>query len=273
MQETIGFIGAGNMANSLIGGLISNGYPAHLICASDPNSEKLTALHQNYKIHTTENNHDVIAKSSVIIFAVKPQDLGAVAKTLAADFNDTKHLIISIAAGVHTHYLSRCLNRSMPIIRCMPNTPSLLQAGATALFANPHVLGSQRNLAESIMRSVGITVWLDDEKEMDTVTALSGSGPAYFFFIMEALEQAATAQGLAKETAHLLTIQTALGAARMALESDESITQLRTRVTSPGGTTEQAINVFESAQLGKILADAVHEAKQRAIELGTLLET
>lgn len=272
MQEKIAFIGAGNMANSLIGGLINNGYAADLIFASDPNPEKLASLRNRYGIHISENNHDVVAKANVVIFAVKPQVLGGVAKDLAPTIHPLKPLIISIAAGVHTQYISACLNHKLSIIRCMPNTPALLQAGATALFANAHTSVIQRDLAESIMRSVGITVWLDDEKDMDIVTALSGSGPAYFFFFMEALEQAAIEQGLSKEVVHLLTIQTALGASRMALESNETISILKERVTSPGGTTEQALKIFESSNLRTILAQAVNAAKERSIELAKLLE-
>lgn len=273
MQQKIAFIGAGNMANSLIGGLINNGYPPELIFASDPSSEKLTTFRSRYGIHVSENNSDVVAKADIVIFAVKPQILKSVANELSTDFHRLNPLVISIAAGVHTQYISECLNGNLAIIRCMPNTPALLQAGATALFANEQVSASQRDLAESIMRSVGITVWLDNEKDMDIVTALSGSGPAYFFFIMEALEQAAIEQGLAKDIVHLLTIQTALGASRMALESNESIATLRKQVTSRGGTTEQALNVFEASNLRAILGEALNAAKERSIELAHLLET
>lgn len=273
MQEKIAFIGAGNMANSLIGGLINNGYLADLIFASDPNPEKLATLRSRYGIHISENNHDLVKQANVVIFAVKPQTLGEVAKDLATTLQDLKPLIISIAAGIRTQYITHCLNYSSAVVRCMPNTPALLQAGATALFANSQTSLSQRDLAESIMRSVGITVWLEDEKDMDIVTALSGSGPAYFFFIMEALEQAAIEQGLSKETVHLLTLQTALGASRMALESNEPVSLLKERVTSPGGTTEQALKIFESSNLRAILAQAVNAAKERSIELAKILET
>lgn len=272
-KKKIAFVGAGNMAHSLIGGLINNGYQPDLIFASDPSMEKLTHLREHYGIHVSQNNRDVVAKAKVVIFAVKPQMLSAVINELSSDLQSLQPLIISIAAGIRTHYISRCIGNALSIIRCMPNTPALLQVGATALFANSQVSAMQRDLAESIMRSAGITVWLDDETDMDTVTALSGSGPAYFFFIMEALEKAAIAQGLSKETAHLLTVQTMLGAARMALESNEALSVLRERVTSPGGTTEQALNVFATHNLRGILVEAMNAARERSIELAKILES
>jgi pyrroline-5-carboxylate reductase len=277
-NKKIAFIGAGNMARSLISGLIANNYAPELIFASDPNSKKLADLQARYDIRVSEYNHDVIAKADVIIFAVKPQVLGVVAKQLANELNRLKPLIISIAAGITTPYICKCLAGSsnikdeLAIVRCMPNMPALIQAGAAALFANSKVSAEQRDLAESIIRSVGITVWLDNEKDMDTVTALSGSGPAYFFLIMEALEKAAVQEGLGKDIAHLLTIQTALGAARLALESQEAISILRENVTSKGGTTEQALKVLESYKLSTILAETIAAAKKRSIELAEILE-
>jgi pyrroline-5-carboxylate reductase len=271
-KKKIAFVGAGNMAESLISGLVSNGYQPDLISASDLSSEKLSSLHACYGVHISENNHKAITGADVVIFAVKPQALAAVIEELAFDLQDLQPLIISIAAGARVHYISHCLGKELSVVRCMPNLPALLQSGAIALFANAQVSAFQRDLAESIMRSVGVTVWLDDEKYMDTVTALSGSGPAYFFFIMEAFEQEAVAQGLSKEIAHLLTVQTALGASRMALESKEALSVLRERVTSPGGTTEQALKVFTDSKLREILARGMHAAKERSAELASLLE-
>lgn len=273
--KKIVFIGGGNMARCLVGGLINNGYPPDFLFISDPNQEKLDLFRTGYKVQVSKDNHEAIKDADVVVFAVKPQLAGDVIKTLATDLHASEPLIISIAAGIHTQYISQCLppKNKAAIVRCMPNTPALLQAGATALFANSHTNSIQRDLAESIMRSVGITVWLDHEKDMDIVTALSGSGPAYFFFIMEALEKAAAAHGLSQKIVHLLTIQTALGASRMALESGESITTLRERVTSPGGTTEQAIKIFESRQLYEILAEGLNAAKNRSAELANFLET
>lgn len=270
--EKIAFIGGGNMAHSLIGGLINNGYAPELLLASDPDAEKLASLRSRYGIHVSESNHDVIANADIVILAVKPQTFSIVSKEISADLQRLNPLILSIVTGVRIHHIEARLGKPLAIVRCMPNTPALLQAGATALFANSQASDLQQNLAESIMRSVGITVWLKNEKDMDTVTALSGSGPAYFFFIMEALEKAAISHGLPQETVHLLTMQTALGASRMVLESSESLSSLRERVTSPGGTTEQAIKVFETHHLSEILGKALTAAKERAVELAKMLE-
>ena len=271
-KKKIAFVGAGNMAEGLINGLVTNNYPPNLIFASDPSHEKLANLHARYGIPISEKNHEVVAQADVVIFAVKPQVLASVIEALAPDLQHSKPLIISIAAGARVDYIRRCLGSELSIVRCMPNMPALVQSGAIALFANPQVSVLQRDLAESIMRSMGITVWLDDEKYMDTVTALSGSGPAYFFFVMEALEQEAIAEGLPKEIAHLLTVQTALGAARMALESNEALSILRERITSPGGTTQQALEVFATCKMHEILARGMRAAKEHSAALTLLLE-
>lgn len=265
-NHTITFIGAGNMAHSLIGGLIADGFDPKKIWATNPLPEQLENL-KPLGIHTSQDNHVGAAHADIIIFAVKPQILKTVALELAEIINKKNSLVISIAAGVRETDLRRWLGNNCAIVRCMPNTPALVSSGATGLYANPHVTPEQKNLAESILRAVGITVWLDDETHLDTVTALSGSGPAYFFLMMEALENAAVNLGLPSETARLLTIQTALGAARMALESSHTVSELRQNVTSPGGTTERALQVLEHGQLKSLFAEAVQAAQQRAIEL------
>jgi pyrroline-5-carboxylate reductase len=272
-KKKITFVGAGNMAEGLINGLVSNRYPSEFIFASDPSAEKLENLRAAYDIHVFQDNCEAIAEADVVVFAVKPQVLKSVMEELAETLCTLKPLVISIVAGARTTYINHCLNGQLSIVRCMPNMPALLQSGAIALFANAKVSESERDLAESIMRSVGITVWLDNEQSMDTVTALSGSGPAYFFFVMEALEKEAVAQGLSKEIAHLLTVQTALGAARVALESNETLSLLRTRITSVGGTTEQALKVFMDSDLHGILAKGMAAAKERSVELAILLES
>lgn len=269
MSSVITIIGAGNMGSSLITGLINSGYPADKIWAADPSPEKLLHLKNTFHINTTNHNQEAVEHADVIIFAVKPQLFAAVAKPVADVINTRKPLIISIAAGVRIAYLEKWLSPQCAIVRTMPNTPALVGCGATALFANPHVAEAQRNLAESIMRSVGITVWLNREEEMDTVTALSGSGPAYFFLVMEALHEAAEELGLSHEAARLLTLQTALGAARMAIESNHELTALRHHVTSPGGTTEKAISVLEN-DIKHLFRKALQAAKQRSIELGNI---
>jgi pyrroline-5-carboxylate reductase len=266
MTENIAIIGAGNMGASLLGGLIKNNYPAEKIWITDTDNHKLEFLKQEFNIHTAHTNLDAIQSADVIILAVKPQILQQVATEIAPALQ--KPLIISIAAGVRIATLQKWLGESIPIVRVMPNTPALIGCGASALFANTHTSPSQCNLAESILRAVGIAVWVKNEKLIDVVTALSGSGPAYFFLIIEALQNAAEQAGLPAETAKLLTLQTAYGAARMALESNENIVKLRQNVTSPGGTTERAVNVLEQENIREIFLKTVQAACQRAEELG-----
>lgn len=263
----IGLIGAGNMARSLIGGLAAKGYdPAHIM-VSNPTPEKLVHLQQQYHVQTTMSNEAVVAASDLIILAIKPQIMQSVVTKLAVACQEKHPLIVSVAAGVRTESLQQWLGTAYPIVRCMPNTPALVGCGATGLFASATVSREQKNQAESILRAVGLTVWLSNEDELDTVTALSGSGPAYFLLLMEALEVGAEQLGLTSSAAHLLTIQTALGAARLALESDMSVGELRKQVTSKGGTTEQAIQVFEQGGFCQLVSDALSAAKQRSIEM------
>src|SRR5690625_5248647 len=194
-----------------------------------------------------------------------------VAKALGPGLRDSKVLWLSSAAGVEAADLARWLGGEAAVVRAMPNTPALVQTGATALYANRYVRDDQRDLAESLMRAVGITRWLDDERLMDAVTAVSGSGPAYFFLLIEHLQAAGMRLGLTPETARLLTLETALGAARMALESEADAATLRQRVTSPGGTTERAVQAFEDGNFGALVDSAVQAAAERAAELGKLL--
>jgi len=268
----IGFIGGGNMATSLIGGLTGGGVAGERISVADPDAMKASILAERFGVSGGSDNGTVAATTDIVVLAVKPQVLHEVIATLAPQLPDPAPLLISIAAGVREASLSRWLRRPLAIVRAMPNTPALVRSGATALYANALVDADQRSRAESIMRAVGLTLWVDDERHMDTVTALSGSGPAYFFLVMEALEQAATDLGLPHDAARLLTLETALGAARMALSSDEETATLRERVTSPGGTTERALQVFEEGGLRTLIADAVRAAHDRSEELATLLD-
>lgn len=268
----IAMIGAGNMGNSLIGGLITSGHPAQKIWASDPSEEKLTELHNRWGIHTTTNNSEAIQSAEVVVLAVKPQLLATILTELSPLIQQQKPLVLSIAAGIRESSLQHWLGGSIAIVRAMPNTPALISCGAAALYANAYVTDDERSMAESILRSVGITIWLDDEGLMDTVTALSGSGPAYFFLMMEALQQAAEKLGLPTETARLLTLQTALGAARMAIESGKPLDELRKNVTSPGGTTEKALAILEENKIRDIYERAIHAAKKRSEELAEMME-
>jgi pyrroline-5-carboxylate reductase len=269
-QPTIAFIGAGNMAGSLINGLISDGYDPTRIVASDSNPAALDAIARRAGIRTTPDNA-VAACADTVVLAVKPQMLKGVARGIAEVVQQRRPLVISIAAGIREAALEDWLGQGVALVRTMPNTPAMIGAGATVLHAGAGVTDEQRDLAESILRAVGLTRWVEDEGLLDAVTALSGSGPAYFFLVMEAMEAAATDLGIPQETARLLTLQTALGAARMAIESDEEPATLRRRVTSPGGTTERAVAVLEDGGLRELFGRALTGARDRSVELSELL--
>jgi pyrroline-5-carboxylate reductase len=268
----IGFIGGGNMASSLISGLIASGHAPEHIWVSDINSDTLSDLKKQLNVNTSADNAAVVNAADVVVLAVKPQTLSTVAQSIAALVQQKKPLVVSIAAGINQNSLSRWLGADTSIVRCMPNTPALVLTGATALHANNKVTAEQRDLAENILRAVGIALWVQDEAELDAVTAVSGSGPAYFFLLMEAMEKAALELGLKQETARLLVQQTALGAAKIALESAESPEQLRKRVTSPGGTTQQAIETFEQGGFTELVSKALHAARDRSIEMSKQME-
>jgi pyrroline-5-carboxylate reductase len=270
-SATLAFIGGGNMAASLIGGLVADGHDAGCILVSDPEHEKLAALAARFGIRSAADNRAAAEAADVLILAVKPQVLRQVCEGLRQVVQRRRPLVLSIAAGVRERYIQRWLGGGLALVRTMPNTPAMIQAGATVLHADRGVTAQQRNQAESVMRAVGLTRWVEEEALMDAATALSGSGPAYFFLVMEAMEQAGTRLGLDPETARLLTIQTALGAARMAMESSESPALLRERVTSPGGTTERALNIFDEGGLRDLVGRALTGARERSEELSRLL--
>lgn len=273
-NRTLVFIGAGNMATALIKGLIADGTPASSIIAADPDSAKRESMAASLGVRTLDDNQAAAAEADVLLLAVKPQMMQQVLNEMGTSVLDAQPLVISIAAGIQTHHISHWINDQqgkIAIIRTMPNTPAMLQTGATALFANQAVSDEQHNLAERIMRAVGLTRWIEDESQMDAVTALSGSGPAYYFLLMEAMEKAAQSLGLSEENAHLLTLQTALGAARMAIEAEDSPASLRAKVTSPGGTTEQAIRTFQEGGFQQLVTDALKAAHDRSVSLSETL--
>lgn len=266
-HPSIAFIGAGNMAKSIISGLINNEYAPEAIWATNPSSDKLQYLHQHYNIQISNDNITAANHAEVIVLAVKPQVLHDVANELVTVIQQRRPLVISIAAGITTEMLNRWLGENLAIIRCMPNIAALVNSSATSLYANKQVSTLQRSIGESIMRAVGITLWIDDEKQMDIVSALAGSGPAYFFYMMEALESAAVQLGLNQADAHLLVLQTILGSARIAMSSNEATAELRQHVTSKGGITECAINLLESRQAREIFSQALTAAYQRSREI------
>ncbi|HEY3487876.1 MAG TPA: pyrroline-5-carboxylate reductase [Gammaproteobacteria bacterium] len=269
---TVGFIGGGNMARSLIGGLIEDGYPAAAIHVCDPDSAKCLQLKNLFEVRTEAHAAGIIEQCECLVLAVKPQVMHAVIKDIRTTVAIKKPLLISIAAGIRVQTLEKWLQCQAAIVRCMPNTPALIQTGATALFANSAVSAQQHAFAESLLRAVGLTVWLDDEALLDAVTALSGSGPAYIFLVIEAMQAAGESLGLSREHSRLLSLQTAFGAAKMALEAEEPAAMLRERVTSKGGTTEKALEVFRQGQLPELFRQAMAAAAQRSQELAAQLD-
>ncbi len=267
-ESKLTFIGGGNMAASLVGGLIADGWKPANICVADTDTGRLKRLAERFGVETSADNRAAAGSADVIVLAVKPDVIKAVAQDLAALLETRRPLVISIAAGIREASLRDWLGQQSAIVRTMPNTPALVQSGATALYANANTSEDQRNIAESILRAVGIAIWVDDEALMDAVTALSGSGPAYFFLFMEAMQAAGRELGLPEKTARLLTLQTAFGAAKIALESSEDVATLRQHVTSPGGTTERAIQSLQGDGLEVIVRKALESAAARSRELG-----
>ncbi|KAI9010321.1 pyrroline-5-carboxylate reductase [Phycomyces nitens] len=260
------------MAEAILGGLFASGHPGDRLRYSEPFEERRKYMQGKYPEITSEtDNNKAIDGADVIIFAVKPQVMRAVVDNLSSALRkNSSSLIISIAAGITTADIVRWMNMSEPmsLVRCMPNTPALLGEGAVGLYANDRVNSSQRTTAESILSAVSKQVsWVDSEPLIDSVTGLSGSGPAYFFLVMEAMQNAGIAMGLSSEDAKALTVQTCLGAARMAQESEDDLATLRRKVTSPNGTTEAAVKVLEANNLRGIIKDCVFAAEHRSREL------
>ncbi|TNC93308.1 pyrroline-5-carboxylate reductase [Thalassolituus sp.] len=267
----IAFIGGGNMATSIIGGLVrEGGISADLIHVSDPGTEQRERLQQQFSVQTHEDNLDAINGASVVILAVKPQVMRDVLQPLKETLSTRQPLIISIAAGISLPTLESWTG-CKAVVRAMPNTPSLHGFGATGLYASEGVSLDQQNITDRLLAGTGITVWVKSDAEIDAVTALSGSGPAYYFLLMEAMLAAGQSLGLSEDTARRLTLQTALGAGHMASHSDVGPDELRRRVTSPGGTTEKAIATFEGAHLRDIVKAAMDAAAKRAGELSDML--
>jgi len=255
------------MATSLIGGLLNRGFLSSQITASDPGGHQRQRVNEKFGVQTFNDNNAHFGIPDVVILAVKPQIMKQVALDIAQSVQETNALVISIAAGIKIEHLENWLSKDVAIVRTMPNTPALIGEGATGLFANHKVNKAQKHLTESIMDSVGISHWVDEEFKIDVVTALSGSGPAYFFLFMEYMQKTAIELGLSPEVAAKLTEQTALGSAILAQRSSEDITKLREKVTSPNGTTEAALKSFNSNHLEEVIKQALKAANDRSIQL------
>ena len=269
-ETVIGFIGAGNMAYALINGLLNNGYDSKNIKVSDPNDELLQKREAELNITTFANNSSLVEACDIIVFAVKPQVLSEVCLELREKIKP-KHLFISIVAGIRVNDINRWLGGNYSLVRTMPNTPALMQHGVTGLFPNELVSDEQKTLVTTILSSVGDCFWVNEEKLIDAITAISGSGPAYFFLLMQSMTQAGMALGLDEKTAKKLSVQTAFGASLMATKSGKDPKTLRTNVTSPNGTTQAAIESFQDQNFEGIGASATRAAFDRARELSTEL--
>lgn len=261
----ITFIGGGNMAKALIGGLIKRGYSPSKMHVVEPCKDKCRQLHNEFALRATPEMQPAVEHSEAVILAIKPQNLQEVALQLAPLLNG--RLVISIAAGIRTQDIARWTG-TQNIVRCMPNTPALIRSGVTALYATPVVRPEQCHRAEAIMSAVGSTFWLDDEEMLDAVTAISGSGPAYVFYFIEAMQQAAYELGVEEAQARQMVIDTFLGATRLAESSEEDAATLRARVTSRNGTTERALLSMDSNRVKQDIVDAIHAAAARSKELG-----
>ncbi len=270
-NANITFVGAGNIARALISGLLAAGYDPQKIWATNPSLDKLDFFRQNFGIHTTQNNQEGVSYADIVILSVKTTVLAEVCKEIKELIAKKCSLVISIAVGPTDHLLQKWLGPHCTIVRAIPNVPALVGAGVTGLYAGENVRSVDRDLAEAIFRAVGVTLWVKEENQLDLICGISSSGPAYIFLIMESMEEAATKMGLSQKTARLLIAQTLLGSSRLALESEQSLVQLRKHVTSPKGTTEQALKVLEEGKIRQLLAEAIQAAVDRAKEITQLL--
>ncbi len=266
MPLSLSFIGGGNMARSLIGGLIARGHAAANISVADPVAAQLELLKSTYGVNIAHSNVEAAQRADVIVLAVKPQELRNVTQGIAKELHATSKLLISVAAGIRASDIERW-SGGAPVVRCMPNRPALQGCGMTALFAPSKVSAEHRKIAQDILNAVGATLWLTDEPQMDVVTAVSGSGPAYIFLLIEMMEDAGVALGLPRDISRRLATETAYGSGLMAREDTESPAVLREQVTSKGGTTEAAMRHLESNRIRVTFAEAISAAARRSAEL------
>ncbi|ODN43099.1 pyrroline-5-carboxylate reductase [Piscirickettsia litoralis] len=267
MQKMIGFIGGGNMTRSLVAGLIADGYPAKNIWVADRNVDKCELLIEQFAIHAVTGINQVIDQVEIVVLSVKPQGLKVVVKEYAELIRQKESLVVSVATGIPMQALQSWFGAQVPVIRAMPNTPALIRSGVTGLYAGENITEQQREDAESLMRAVGLAVWVSSEAEFDALLSLSGCGPAYIFLVIEAMAKAGVKIGLEEKSANLLAIQTTLGAARMALESDEGVDRLRQRVMSKGGATAEGVKVLEQEGIAKMFENTLRAAKERVQQI------
>ena len=267
MNVDLAILGGGNMGRALIGGLLRQGMRSERIAVGESREDSRESLSREFGVTVTADNHDAIRRATVVVIAVKPQDVQSVLVPLRMQLEQSRPICMSIAAGVRTRALRQWCGAGVPVIRAMPNRPALVGAGITGLFATAEVDAAQYALAEQVMRSVGEVVRVDTEEALDVVTALSGSGPAYFFRLAELMEQAGISLGLEPHAARRLAIATLHGAGQMVRDGDADLARLRQEVTSKGGTTEAALRTLDTAGLGEIVSRAIEAATRRSREL------
>ena len=273
MNAKICFLGGGNMAESIISGLVAEKFAASTIAVTDVNEERLLYLEQRYKVSVSSDVNEAVKHADIVLFCVKPQSVEGLMAKLKPSLKDLDHaLYISIVAGLPIVQLQQWVPATSAIVRVMPNTPAIMGCGATGLYANEATSRQQKEMAEQIMRKVGVTTWVDKEALIDVVTAISGSGPAYFFLMMEQLIASAVKAGLSHEQATLLVTQTALGSSKMALDCGQNIAKLRQNVTSKGGVTAAALKSMMNDNLTQLIDHAVEANLQRSKELGKLFD-
>lgn len=266
------FIGGGNMAKAMIAGLVAAQFNSENIIVVDHNLEKRLALKQEYAVVTEENWGGINTSIDIIVLAIKPQNAEETCHLLARFIDGRPILIISVMTGITTSTLEHWLGSHLSIIRAMPNTPAFIRAGATGLYANKNTSLEHKEITEKFMSTIGQIAWVEQEDDINIITALSGSGPAYFFYFMECMQETAIKMGLRPEVAKNFTLQTAYGAAKLALESELDIAALRANVTSKGGTTQAALNVMQGNNLAEIIEKAMGAAKQKAVEFSDFFE-
>ena len=266
MQEKIGFIGGGHMTAAIISGLVKNTDPA-TISVSNRSQAKLASLAQQFGVYAAADNAEVVSRSDVVVLSVKPQVMQAVLEPLATDFQQQKPLLISVAAGIKCRSLLDWVNEKLPLIRAMPNVPSAIGEGATGLFANPLVEAHHKKIAEGIFNAIGLSAWVEQENEIDLVTALSGSGPAYVMLLLKAMIDAAVARGMSHQSAHTLALQTVRGTAGVIASNDKPIAQWIEEMLLPGGTTEQAVAALRQHAVPQAVDAAIDAACKRAEQL------
>ncbi|MGQ0529395.1 MAG: pyrroline-5-carboxylate reductase [Panacagrimonas sp.] len=269
MADLIAFVGGGNMAASLIGGLIAAAHPADRIRVAEPDAARAQALRARFGVEVRSTAAEIIGGAQILVLAVKPQQMGA---ALAGLKPDAGCCVVSIAAGIRLGFLREALGASAHYVRSMPNTPALYGCGISGLYADASTPAEARHRAETVLRAAGEICWLQHESELDAVTAVSGSGPAYFFLLVEAMREAGVALGLAPQTAAQLAARTCIGAARMIEAGSTDVAELRAQVTSKGGTTEAALKHLENAGLRSIFRDALAAASARSRDMGDELE-